>query len=465
MARKLKADPHLQLTPEQQDEAKRIFEILKKTVASDLQAISDQLATTTDKTIFGANEFVLRDLVHKIGAKALETALEERKKGGYRGSSIVCSGCQNDAKCHRANSSRDIVTLVGAVTINRHYYYCEACQSGVHPRDADLHIQGSRYSLAAQEVITLAGVLASFEEGATKTLTTMSGISASASTVQRITERVGGDVGERLDEGETFGPPADWKWTTDASGKTVAYVGVDHTGVPMQAPDGSKAEGRMAAVGMIWNAKDEQQGGEARYLSVLTDGLKKMGDALRNQGAQVGMDRADRWVAISDGGAGLEDWLNVNFPRVDAIILDFYHAATHLNDWAKAWHPHDATAAQKLATSWCHWLKHDGGDAVLAMLRACDVSEESQAMQEEHRKLLVYFGNQSHRMDYPTYRANGWQIGSGPVEAACKQVVNQRLKGTGMRWRESGADAVCRLRGLFRSEASQWDNYWATVAA
>jgi hypothetical protein len=61
MARKLKADPHLQLTPEQQDEAKRIFEILKKTVASDLQAISDQLATTTDKTIFGANEFVLRD--------------------------------------------------------------------------------------------------------------------------------------------------------------------------------------------------------------------------------------------------------------------------------------------------------------------------------------------------------------------------------------------------------------------
>ena len=38
------------------------------------------------------------------------------------------------------------------------------------------------------------------------------------------------------------------------------------------------------------------------------------------------------------------------------------------------------------------------------------------------------------------------------MEAACKQVVNQRLKGTGMRWGEPGADAVCHLRALFRSE-------------
>ena len=48
------------------------------------------------------------------------------------------------------------------------------------------------------------------------------------------------------------------------------------------------------------------------------------------------MDRAERWVAISDGGAGIEDWLRANFPRVEAVILDFYHAAEHLGDWAKA---------------------------------------------------------------------------------------------------------------------------------
>jgi hypothetical protein len=44
--------------------------------------------------------------------------------------------------------------------------------------------------------------------------------------------------------------------------------------------------------------------------------------------------------------------------------------------------------------------------------------------------------NDVHRMDYPTYQARGWAIGSGPVKAACKLVVGQRLKGRGMRWRQ-----------------------------
>jgi hypothetical protein len=50
------------------------------------------------------------------------------------------------------------------------------------------------------------------------------------------------------------------------------------------------------------------------------------------------------------------------------------------------------------------------------------------------------------------------------VESACEQVVGQRLKGSGMRWGEAGADAGCHLRALFRSEASQWDVFWAMAA-
>lgn len=101
---------------------------------------------------------------------------------------------------------------------------------------------------------------------------------------------------------------------------------------------------------------------------------------------------------------------------------------------------------------------------VLSELKAMDVSSRSGTVQEAHRVLLVYFGNQVHRMDYPSYREKGWLIGSGPVEAACKQVVGQRLKGTGMRWGEAGADGVCHLRALFRSEKGQWDDYWASLA-
>ena len=56
-----------------------------------------------------------------------------------------------------------------------------------------------------------------------------------------------------------------------------------------------------------------------------------------------------------------------------------------------------------------------------------------QAVREE---VLGYFRNQVDRMDYPTDEANGWFIGSGAVESACKTVVGQRLKGSGMRWGE-----------------------------
>jgi hypothetical protein len=62
-------------------------------------------------------------------------------------------------------------------------------------------------------------------------------------------------------------------------------------------------------------------------------------------------------------------------------------------------------------------------------------------------------------MDYPEYVAEGWQIGSGVVESACKTVVGQRLKGAGMRWSEAGAHALCHVRALYRSEKGQWEAF------
>ena len=82
-------------------------------------------------------------------------------------------------------------------------------------------------------------------------------------------------------------------------------------------------------------------------------------------------------------------------------------------------------------------------------------------VREAHRRLVGYVQGKVHRMDYPRYRANGWRIGSGHIEAACKAVVGQRLKGNGMRWSEEGADAVCHLRALFRSGDRQWEAFWS----
>ena len=70
------------LTPEQQAEADRIFATLQQTALADLRELANLLATKDDSNTFGATEYALRDIALRIAAKALESALEGRKKGG-----------------------------------------------------------------------------------------------------------------------------------------------------------------------------------------------------------------------------------------------------------------------------------------------------------------------------------------------------------------------------------------------
>ena len=72
------------LTPKQQDEAQRIERILMESVRNEIRSIAELLASKPDRQLLGQTEFEVRDLVHKIGAKAIETALDERKKGGTK---------------------------------------------------------------------------------------------------------------------------------------------------------------------------------------------------------------------------------------------------------------------------------------------------------------------------------------------------------------------------------------------
>ena len=76
---------HSQLTPEQSELSERIYQTLRQAAEADLRSLADLLASKEDRQLLGKTEFEVRDLVHRIGAKALETALDERKKGGTKG--------------------------------------------------------------------------------------------------------------------------------------------------------------------------------------------------------------------------------------------------------------------------------------------------------------------------------------------------------------------------------------------
>jgi hypothetical protein len=321
-----------------------------------------------------------------------------------------------------------------------------------------------RVTAGAEEAITLAGLLTSFGRAAKTTLVKLTGIRVSESTVQRITEDAGEKLGQRLAAKETFGPQQTWSWQRDATGRGCAYASLDHISVPQQGPGGAKAESRMAAVAMIYNPQSEHDephprgGCPARFLSGLYE-LDELGLELRRQAAQVGWDAAEQQLALSDAGHGLEDFAAKNFPLAEPI-LDFYHASEHVTALAAALHPDDATAAAAQTTDWCHRLKHEGGAALLVEWEQLKGRRWAPWRREVLRQQLQYFHNHQHRMDYPRYLALGWQIGSGPVESACKRLVTQRLKGAGMRWGEHGTDTMCHLRALLLCQPDQWNDYW-----
>ncbi len=73
---------------------------------------------------------------------------------------------------------------------------------------------------------------------------------------------------------------------------------------------------------------------------------------------------------------------------------------------------------------------------------------------------ITYFENNQGRMHYDEYKAKGYHIGSGTAESACKHVVGQRLKQSGMTWSLAGAEAILQLRILWKN--NEWDRFWQT---
>jgi hypothetical protein len=415
---------------------------------------------------------------------------------------VTCPKCQRGAEFKGYRPTK-VPSLLGDLRFRRAYYYCGRCGHGLFPFDQEVGLGAHRVTPGAERLASLLGLTCDgFEEAAEKVLPEACGLHLSESTVQRITEDAGARLGQLQEDGHTLGDSKPFDWQTDAQGRTCAYISLDLTSVPQQAKGGGPAEGRMPYVAAIYNpvpekaksskAKPSQaeplptpgyepvaetqapaealpQTGtakaparpqmQARYVSGLLT-LAALGLLLRKQGGQVGMEKAEQWIGLSDGGSGLENFLRTNFNRKNlVVILDFWHPSSYLEALARAWYPDDEEKRVAQAQQWCHTLKYEGGKALKKVLEGLTVPK-GKAVREAYQAALEYITNNVHRMDYPSYLACGWHIGSGPIEAACETVVGQRLKQAGMRWREYGTDNVCHLRALYKSDKDQWDAFW-----
>jgi len=170
-----------------------------------------------------------------------------------------------------------------------------------------------------------------------------------------------------------------------------------------------------------------------------------------------------RYVGIADGAKGTWEFLE---RHTEVQVVDFWHAAESLGAAATVVVRGRDLARKTWLDEMCHVLKHEpaGAERVIRDLRSKVKTRPWAKTSEEVTAALRYFENQNEagRMDYASRVAVNDPIGSGVTEAACKVIVKQRLCGSGMRWKGTGAAAVLSLRCL-NYTPERWDQFWSKV--
>lgn len=167
-------------------------------------------------------------------------------------------------------------------------------------------------------------------------------------------------------------------------------------------------------------------------------------------------------VKLADGAEDNWTFLSKQLPKGTEIV-DFYHAAEHLNA-ALASVYGDGTVQARRRFEDLRFVLKEEPEGVEKVIRSLDYLRKTHPHRERLTKELAYFRKQRHRMRYHQFVAEGLPIGSGVVEAACKTLVTQRMKQSGMRWGNDGGQAILTLRGWTQS-GDRFDRAWALLAA
>jgi hypothetical protein len=162
-------------------------------------------------------------------------------------------------------------------------------------------------------------------------------------------------------------------------------------------------------------------------------------------------------IFVSDGDAALHRMQQNRLPGA-VCILDIYHAVERLWDAATCFHPEGSQEANDFVVQRLERILEGkvgrviGGLSQMATkhgLRGSRLAQFSDA--------VGYLSNQRAYMKYDEYLAQGYPIGSGVAEGACRHLVKDRMEGTGMRWRVSGAQAMLHLRAVWLND--DWDAF------
>jgi hypothetical protein len=171
------------------------------------------------------------------------------------------------------------------------------------------------------------------------------------------------------------------------------------------------------------------------------------------------LETADQVAAVSDGAEWIQSFVDYHCPKA-LRILDFPHAAERVCQIGEVvlGMGHASLAAWQKRQ--LHHLKHSGPDDLLSALRTFAVEHLAEHVVSEN---LAYLDKRLAQMQYPSFQAAGWPLGSGIVESANKLVVEARLKGAGMHWTRASVNPMLALRNAVCND--RWEQAWRESCA
>ena len=165
-------------------------------------------------------------------------------------------------------------------------------------------------------------------------------------------------------------------------------------------------------------------------------------------------------VKLADGAKDNWTYLHGIFPEAEEVV-DYFHAVSHLKKAFDAAYGENTTQALGQFKKYRHILRDDA-NGVEKVIRALVYLRKHHPRRKAIATELGYFRGHRHRMRYAQMTARDPPIGSGIVEAACKTLVTQRMKRSGMRWRHEGGQAILTFRSLIQS--GRFNAAWGLVS-
>ncbi len=183
----------------------------------------------------------------------------------------------------------------------------------------------------------------------------------------------------------------------------------------------------------------------------------KLGKLMRREASKLKLNQAQCKYSVTDGAAWILKQYQQQLPSLDENILDYYHFKDHVVKTSHVLYGEGTEEAVVWRKKMMDVVWNQGSLVFLDRLSEQTKPLRSSTKRQAMRSLQKYVATRVEMTDYPTFRAKGYDCGSGPTESFCG-CLTRRLKGRGMRWDGDNAEAVMALASIHYTD--QWERYW-----